>query len=87
MITNYPTRHIHLDFHTSPHIPNVGSAFDPDDFAETMKASEVDSVEAILRPSKGLLKQCFYTVNVQGGGHHYKGLPELGQGMGIVGTS
>ena len=32
--TNKPLRYrqIHLDFHTSEHIPGVGAAFDPDDF-------------------------------------------------------
>lgn len=39
-----PFRQIHLDFHTSEHIPSIGHAFDPDAFASTLKESGVDSV-------------------------------------------
>ena len=37
-------RQIHLDFHTSPHIRDVGVDFDAREFARTMKAANVDSV-------------------------------------------
>jgi len=37
-------RQVHLDFHTSPHIPDVGVEFDPVEFAKTMKAAHVNSV-------------------------------------------
>jgi hypothetical protein len=37
-------RQIHLDFHTSEHIPGVGSAFDPDAFVATLRQAHVDSI-------------------------------------------
>lgn len=37
-------RQVHLDFHTSPHIGDVGVEFDPTEFAKTMKAAHVNSV-------------------------------------------
>ena len=39
-----PFRQVHLDFHTSPLIPDVGSEFDPDEFARTLEAAHVNSV-------------------------------------------
>jgi hypothetical protein len=35
-------RQIHLDFHTSPHIPDVGAEFDADTFAETLVEARVN---------------------------------------------
>ena len=29
---NYPFRQVHLDFHTSPHIPKIGSKFNKKQF-------------------------------------------------------
>lgn len=37
-------RQIHLDFHTSQHIPGVGADFDAKEFAATMKRAHVNSV-------------------------------------------
>ena len=38
-VNNKPLRYrqIHLDFHTSEHIPDVGAEFDPDNFVATLK--------------------------------------------------
>ena len=36
-------RAVHLDFHTSPHIPDVGSEFDAREFARTLKRARVNS--------------------------------------------
>lgn len=44
MIKPLRYRQIHLDFHTSEHIPAVGAAFDPEDFVRTLKAAHVDSI-------------------------------------------
>lgn len=55
MSPSHPFRHIHLDFHTSSHIPNVGSNFDPDEFAETLQASKVDSVTLFAKCHHGHL--------------------------------
>lgn len=53
--TNKPMRYrqIHLDFHTSEHIPGVGSAFDPDDFVATLKAAHVDSITIFAKCHHG----------------------------------
>lgn len=48
-------RQVHLDFHTSPHIPDIGAAFDPEQFAETLKAASVDSVTLFAKCHHGLL--------------------------------
>lgn len=39
-----PFRQVHLDFHTSPHIPDVGADFDPDEFVRILQAAHVNSV-------------------------------------------
>jgi hypothetical protein len=53
--TNKPIRYrqIHLDFHTSEHIPGIGSAFDPDDFVGTLKAAHVDSITIFAKCHHG----------------------------------
>lgn len=37
-------RQIHLDFHTSPHIPGIGRRFDKKRWQETLRAAAVDSI-------------------------------------------
>jgi hypothetical protein len=53
--TNKPMRYrqIHLDFHTSEHIPGVGSAFDPDDFVRTLRKAHVDSITIFAKCHHG----------------------------------
>lgn len=46
-------RQIHLDFHTSEHIPNVGANFDPDSFVSTLKAAHVDSITVFAKCHHG----------------------------------
>ncbi|MFC1607804.1 beta-galactosidase trimerization domain-containing protein [Candidatus Latescibacterota bacterium] len=46
-------RQVHLDFHTSEHCPDVGNAFDPDIFADTLKAAHVNSVTCFARCHHG----------------------------------
>jgi hypothetical protein len=46
-------RQIHLDFHTSEHIPGVGAAFDPDDFVGTLKLAHVDSITVFAKCHHG----------------------------------
>ena len=48
-------RQIHLDFHTSEHIPGVGSRFDPQAFAQTFKDAHVSSVTVFARCHHGWL--------------------------------
>lgn len=50
-----PFRQVHLDFHTSPHIEEVGAAFDPDEFAETLARADVNSVTCFARCHHGLI--------------------------------
>lgn len=53
--TNKPLRYrqIHLDFHTSEHIPGIGSAFDADDFVSTLKAAHVNSITIFAKCHHG----------------------------------
>jgi len=53
--TNKPLRYrqIHLDFHTSEHIPGIGAAFDPDVFVSTLKQSHVDSITIFAKCHHG----------------------------------
>jgi hypothetical protein len=46
-------RQIHLDFHTSEHIPGIGSRFDPDRFADTFARADVDSVTVFSKCHHG----------------------------------
>jgi hypothetical protein len=46
-------RQIHLDFHTSEHVPGVGAAFDPEVFAGTLARAHVDSVTCFARCHHG----------------------------------
>lgn len=46
-------RQIHLDFHTSEHVPQVGQAFDAEDFAQTFKRAHVESVTLFGRCHHG----------------------------------
>lgn len=46
-------RQVHLDFHTSEHIPGIGSEFDPERFVSTLKAAHVDSVTLFSRCHHG----------------------------------
>lgn len=54
-VSNNPIRYrqIHLDFHTSEHIPGIGAAFDPDEFVGTLKAANVDSVTIFAKCHHG----------------------------------
>jgi hypothetical protein len=46
-------RQIHLDFHTSEAIENVGAEFDPDVFADTLERAHVDSINLFARCHHG----------------------------------
>lgn len=54
-VTNNPIRYrqIHLDFHTSEHIPGIGADFDPDQFVGTLKAANVDSITIFAKCHHG----------------------------------
>ncbi|MEM2089158.1 MAG: beta-galactosidase trimerization domain-containing protein [Thermoproteota archaeon] len=46
-------RQVHLDFHTSEHIINVGADFNPEEFASTLEKARVDSVTCFARCHHG----------------------------------
>ena len=48
-----PFRQIHLDFHTSELIPDVGIDFDPDEFADTLVRAHVNSITCFARCHHG----------------------------------
>jgi Hypothetical glycosyl hydrolase 6/Beta-galactosidase trimerisation domain len=48
-------RQIHLDFHTSEHIPDIGASFDPEEFADTLVKAHVNSITCFARCHHGLL--------------------------------
>ncbi len=50
-------RQVHLDFHTSPHIPGVGTEFDANVFADTMARAHVNSVTVFAKCHHGM---CYY---------------------------
>lgn len=50
-------RQVHLDFHTSPHIPGVGTEFDAEVFAGTMERARVNSVTVFAKCHHGM---CYY---------------------------
>ena len=52
-----PLRQVHLDFHTSPFIPDVGSEFDAAAFADTFRRAHVDSVTVFAKCHHGM---CYY---------------------------
>lgn len=48
-------RQIHLDFHTSELIENIGVDFKPEEFARTLKNAHVDSITLFTRCHHGML--------------------------------
>jgi hypothetical protein len=49
------SRQIHLDFHTSEFIQNIGSKFDHEEFAQTLQDSHVNSITLFTRCHHGML--------------------------------
>lgn len=48
-------RQVHLDFHTSEHIPNIGAHFDAEKFAADLEAAHVNSITCFSRCHHGLI--------------------------------
>lgn len=72
-LNDFRYRQIHLDFHTSEHIEDVGADFDPQDFVETLREGQVDSVTLFARCHHGW---CYYPTNV-GKPHPHLARPDL----------
>ncbi len=54
-------RQIHLDFHTAPVIPDVGTDFDAEEFAETLVRAHVNSINIFAKCHHGM---CYYPTKV-----------------------
>lgn len=54
-------RQIHLDFHTSDIIPDVGTDFDVDDFVKTLVDAHVNSINIFAKCHHGM---CYYPTKV-----------------------
>ncbi len=50
---NLRFRQIHLDFHTSESIDNIGLDFDPEEFATTLESARVNSITCFARCHHG----------------------------------
>lgn len=48
-------RQVHMDFHTSPHIKNIGVDFDAEEFASTLEKARVNSVTCFARCHHGYM--------------------------------
>ena len=46
-------RQVHLDFHTSEHVPEVGSKFDPEAFASVLRRASVNSINLFAKCHHG----------------------------------
>ena len=56
-MTKIRTRQVHLDFHTSEHIPNIGIDFNKEEFAQTLEKAKVNSITCFARCHHGW---CYY---------------------------
>ena len=56
-----PTRQIHLDFHTTEHMPGVGTRFSKANFQEALRVGHVNSVTIFARCHHGW---CYYPTQV-----------------------
>ncbi|MBS1165115.1 MAG: hypothetical protein H6R00_1140 [Proteobacteria bacterium] len=66
-------RQIHLDFHTSEHIPGVGAEFDPEDFVASLKRAHVNSITLFAKCHHGW---SYYPTKV-GASHPHLTRPDL----------
>jgi len=53
-----PFRQVYLDFHTSPHIPDVGIDFDRQEFVDTLQAGHINSVTVFAKCHHGWCSWC-----------------------------
>ena len=56
-----PFRQVHLDFHTSPLIPDVGVDFDPQEFVHVLQEAHVNSITVFARCHHGY---CYYPTKI-----------------------
>lgn len=56
-----PTRQVHLDFHTSPNIPSIGSNFSKENFQAALKTGNLESITVFAKCHHGY---CYYPTQV-----------------------
>ncbi len=61
MIRSMPSRQVHLDFHTSPHIPGLGQQFDKAQFQAALKEGNINSITVFAKCHHGY---CYYPTKV-----------------------
>src|SRR5450759_4116064 len=52
-MVSLPSRQVHLDFHTSEHIPVVGAKFDRKQFQQALKAGRLNSITVFAKCHHG----------------------------------
>ena len=52
-MTGLPSRQVHLDFHTSEHIPGVGAKFDAANFQAALKLGRLNSITVTAKCHHG----------------------------------
>lgn len=57
----FPTRQVHLDFHTSPDIPGIGSRFSKENFQRALKLGNLESITVFAKCHHGY---CYYPTRV-----------------------
>ena len=58
---DFPKRQVHLDFHTSPDIPGIGSKFSKENFQAALKAGNLDSITVFAKCHHSM---CYYPTKV-----------------------
>ena len=53
-VPGFPMRQVHLDFHTSPDIPDVGADWDAGHFVETLQRAHVNSITLFAKCHHGM---------------------------------
>lgn len=61
MQKDFAKRAVHLDFHTSPYIPNIGGNFSKENFQEMLKKGHLSSITVFAKCHHGL---CYYPTEV-----------------------
>lgn len=67
-LKNFPSRQVHLDFHTSEHIPSIGEKFDKNLFQSALRAGHLDSITLFAKCHHGW---CYYPTKI---GHPHPNL-------------
>ncbi len=56
-----PYREVHLDFHTSPDLPDIGSRFSKENFQKALQVGHIDSITVFAKCHHGL---CYYPTTI-----------------------